>query len=181
MDAIAAEAGVTKQTVYAHYHNKHMLFTQMVTELCKKHAPDESILKNKSKSLADLLYDVGLGFINMLTSKEGLAATRLVVGEAHRHAELAQLYYESGSLQMLNMMARILDEKKALGELKLVNSMSAASYFFSMLKGNYYLRILLNIKPLPTADKKETHVRECVKIFLRVYAGENPIHTQNML
>ena len=159
MDAIADAANVTKQTVYAHYQCKDMLFTEMVTELCRKHAPAKSAFTEKKDDIEGMLFKLGLGFLNMITSKEGLAATRLVVAEAYRHPKLAQRYYESGSRQMLMIVAEFLEKQNQSGNMAIPVPMSAASYFFSMLKGNYYLRILLNIKPLPSPGEKEKHVR----------------------
>jgi TetR/AcrR family transcriptional regulator, mexJK operon transcriptional repressor len=181
MDAVALAAKVTKQTVYAHYHSKDMLFTDMVTELCRKHAPSKGALADKGQSIEGMLYTLGLSFLNMVSSKEGLAATRLVVAEAHHHPKLAQRYYESGSRQMLMIVADFLESQNKAGKLCIPNPMSAASYFFSMLKGNYYLRILLNIKPLPSPGEKEKHVRETVSIFMRIYGGDSPLHTRNVL
>ena len=181
MDAIAASAKVTKQTVYAHYHSKDLLFTEMVTELCRKHAPSEAMFRDKGQPVDEVLYKLGLSFLNMVTSKEGLAASRLVVGEAARQPKLAKRYYESGSRQMLNIVAHYLEQENERGKLRIPNTLSAASYFFSMLKGNYYLRILLNIKPLPSPGEKEKHVRETVVIFMRIYGGREPLHTYNVL
>jgi len=181
MDAIAVAAKVTKQTVYAHYHSKDVLFTEMVAELCRKHAPSQGTLEDKGQSIEDMLYTLGLSFLNMVSSKEGLSATRLVVAEAHHHPMLALRYYESGSRQMLMIVADFLESQNKAGRLSIPNPMSAASYFFSMLKGNYYLRILLNIKPHPSPGAKEKHVRETVSIFMRIYGGDNPLHTRNVL
>jgi TetR/AcrR family transcriptional repressor of mexJK operon len=181
MDAIALAAKVTKQTVYAHYHSKDALFNEMVAELCRKHAPPDAMFKDKGQTTQEMLYKLGLSFLNMVTSKEGLAASRLVVGEAYNHPKLAQRYYESGSRQMLIIVAQYLDQENKRGRLHIPNTLSAASYFFSMLKGNYYLRILLNIKPLPSTGAKEKHVRETVTIFMRIYGGTKPLHTHNVL
>jgi TetR/AcrR family transcriptional repressor of mexJK operon len=181
MDAIAIAAKVTKQTVYSHYQSKNALFNEMVMTVCQKHAPSKSSLIGKNDTIEEALYKLGLGFLNMVTSKEGLAATRLVVAEAQRHPELAQCYYESGSRQMLNIVADFLEQKNRQGKLHIPNPLSAASYFFSMLKGNYYLRILLNIKPMPTSGAKEEHVRETVAIFMRIYSGIKPLNTVNVL
>jgi TetR/AcrR family transcriptional repressor of mexJK operon len=180
MDAVAETAGVTKQTVYGHYKNKDALFNEIITELSHKHAPKES-LAGKNLSTEEGLYKLGLGFLNMVSSKEGLAATRLVVAEAKQHPVLAQRYYESGSRQMLRIVANFIEQENKRGKLAIGNPMSAASYFFSMLKGNYYLRILLNIKPLPSPSAKEKHVRETVTIFMRIYGGKTPLHTHNVL
>lgn len=181
MDAIAQDAGVTKQTVYSHYQNKELLFTEMVTELCRKHTPPDLLILAANMTPEQLLYNVGIAFINAVTSKDGLAATRLVVSEALNHPKLARYYYESGTKRILHMLADCIDKLNERGDLHIPNTLSAASYFFSMLKGNYYLRILLNIKPLPTLDEKETHVNECVSVFMRLYGGNSPIKTGNVL
>lgn len=179
MDAIAKEAGVTKQTVYAHYHSKDMLFTEIVSELCRKHAPSKSLCSAKEHDIECMLFKLGMSFLNMITSKEGLATVRLVIAESRRHPKLAQRYYESGSRRMLSIVADFLEQQNQLGHLHIPVPLSAASYFFSMLKGTYYVRTLFNIKPLPSPGEKETHVRESVRIFMRVYGGSNPLHTSN--
>lgn len=181
MDAIAHAANVTKQTVYAHFHSKDALFSHMITELSQQHEPSDFPDKDHNLTPDELLYKVGIAFINIVTSKDGLAATRLVVSESINHPKLARYYYESGTKRIQHMLAEWIEVLNRKGTLHISNTLSAASYFFAMLKGNYYLRILLNIKPLPSAKEKEAHVRECVSVFMRVYGGKNPMHTGNEL
>ncbi len=179
MDAVADAARVTKQTVYAHYKSKDTLFTQMVTDLCDRHTPPEHLLKDEDKSIEDALYEIGLGFLNMITSAEGLAATRLVIAEVAKHPKLAQRYYEDGTMRMVAMLAGFLEHQKARGRVNAVDTTSAASYFFAMLKGQYHIRMLLGIRPVPPAKDKEAHVRETVRIFMRLYSGPSPLPTQS--
>ncbi len=181
MDAIAAKAKVTKQTVYAHCHSKDALFADIIDALAKKHTPSSEPTRGKPAAVEVRLHELGILFLDMITSKEGLAAARLVIGEAYRHPKLAQRYYENGSRRVLIALADYLEEEKNLGRLHILVPMSAASYFCSMLKGNYYLRILLNIKPYPSTAEKESHVCECVEIFMRVYGGKNALPTRNVL
>jgi len=117
----------------------------------------------------------------MVSSKEGIAATQLVIAEAYHHQKLAQHYYESGSRRILEMLGEYLASENKKGRLSIPVPMSAASYFFAMLKGNYYLRILLNTKPRPSPGEKEAHVRECVAIFMRLYGGGDALKTRNIL
>jgi TetR/AcrR family transcriptional repressor of mexJK operon len=181
MDAVAARAGVTKQTVYAHCKSKDALFAQIVTELARKHAPPDGLTGEGGATIEKRLYDIGFAFLSMVSSKEGIAATQLVIAEAYRHPRLAQHYYESGSRKILNILGDYLAAENERGALHVPVPLSAASYFFAMLKGNYYLRILLNIKPHPTPADKVSHVRECVDIFMRLYGGRDALRTRNVL
>jgi len=168
MDAIAAAAAVTKQTVYSHYISKDELFTQMVTELCQKHAPLNPTLKNKELSASDALYKIGIEFFNMFVSKDVLAATRLVVSEARNHPKLAKNYYESGTLRILAMIDEFLQHENRRGTLHIANTMEAASHFFALLKGEHYVKALLDLD-MPDEAEKEKHVAGCVSAFSRMY------------
>lgn len=181
MDAIAAEAGVTKQTIYSHFSNKDALFSEMITAQCTKHTPDERLLHDGTASVDERLFRIGLGFLRMITSNEGLATTRLVMSEAERRPKLAQLFYETGPREMNRILTQFLEEQNAKGALHIPNTASAASYFFSMLKGRYHLRMALKIKPLPTREQIEAHVRETVRIFMKIYDGEYPLLSHDVL
>jgi TetR/AcrR family transcriptional repressor of mexJK operon len=181
MDAIAAAARVTKQTVYAHYKSKDALFTHMVSNLCDRHTPSGQLLEKENKPVENSLYEIGLGFLNMITSAEGLAATRLVIAEVAKHPKLAQRYYEDGTQRMVTMLAQFLNLQNKRGRLAIPDTKSAASYFFAMLKGQYHIRMILAIRPAPQPRDKEAHVRETVTIFLRIYGGSKPMATSSTL
>lgn len=169
MDAIAAQARVTKQTVYSHYQSKDALFTRMIAELSEKHAPSVALLEDGDRPVEALLYEIGLGFLNMLTSKEVMAATRLVIAELHQHPELAKRYYENGHQRMIAMVSQFLAKQNKRKSLVISDPASAADCFFSMLKGRYYVRMLLDINPVPGAREKENHVHDTVQHFLKLY------------
>jgi TetR/AcrR family transcriptional repressor of mexJK operon len=180
MDAVADAARVTKQTVYAHYKSKDELFTQMISQLCNKHTPSKMALADGQK-VETVLYQIGVGFLNMVTSPDGLAAVRLVVSEAKRHPRMAQLFYESGTQRMVTLLAELLKQYNKRGLLSVPNAESASSYFFAMLKGSYHLRMILCIKPVPTSKEKEAHVQETVRMFMALYGGKNPLVTRSKL
>ncbi|MCH2546366.1 MAG: TetR/AcrR family transcriptional regulator [Alphaproteobacteria bacterium] len=181
MDQIASRAGVTKQTIYSHYSNKDALFTEMIMALCHKHSPDMSVLKDSSTSVEERLYSIGLGFLRMITSAEGLATTRVVVSEAERKPLLASIFYETGPMQMHKLLTEFLMLQNARGIMHIANPESAASYFYAMLKGRYHLRMTLKIKPAPTQKELEDHVRETVRVFMKIYDGKDPLSTQDVL
>ncbi|MFZ8528424.1 TetR/AcrR family transcriptional regulator C-terminal domain-containing protein, partial [Staphylococcus aureus] len=74
-----------------------------------------------------------------------------------------------------------LDLQNARGVIAIPNTESAAAYFFSLLKGQYFLRMILDVPPIPSASAKRAHVKEVVALFMRVYGGKNPLHTKSSL
>ena len=181
MDAVAARAGVTKQTVYSHFIDKNALFTTMLAELCGSYVPSKYTPANSKKSFESMLYDIGLGYINLVSSKQGLSATRLIMAEAPKHPKLAELFYTSSTERMTLWLTDFLEQQNARGITKIPHCRSAASYFFSLLKGRYHLRMSLCIKPPPSEAEKILHLRENVKIFMHLFCGEKPMRTQSIL
>ena len=179
MDAIAHKARVTKQTVYSYYRDKDSLFVQMISELCRSHAPRS--LMDRGRPFDRLLEEIGLAFLDLITHVDVLAATRLVIAESDRHPKLAQLYYDSGTQRLVGMLAGFLDRQNALGVTHIPNTKSAASYFFAMLKGQYYLRMILRVKPVPSQKAKQEHVKETVRLFMRLYGGADPLISHSTL
>jgi TetR/AcrR family transcriptional repressor of mexJK operon len=179
MDAIAQKARVTKQTVYAYYHDKDTLFVHMISDLCRKHAP--ASLNEEGRPFDRILYDIGVAFLDLFTHTDVLAATRLVIAEAERHPKLAQLYYDSGTQRLGSMLAEFFERQNKRKVIHIPNTLSASSYFISILKGQYYLRMILRIKPVPSQKAKQDHVRECVAVFMRLYGGGDPLITHSTL
>ena len=181
MDEIAQAAGVTKQTVYSHYQSKELLFTQMIDDLCRRAIDAQPVVGITSKSFEALLLDVGMKVLDLITSVDGMAVTRLVIAEAARYPKLAKLYYESGTQRIMQLLAEFLDFQNARGVIAIPNTESAAAYFFSLLKGQYFLRMILGVPPIPSASAKRAHVKEVVALFMCVYGGKKPLHTRSSL
>lgn len=181
MDAIADMAHVTKQTVYSHYQNKDNLFTKMVSSLCDKQDPSVARLDVAGKSAETLLYQIGIVILDLITSKDILATTRLVIAEVYQHPQLAERYYEAGTLNIIALLASFLDLLNEHGLLSVPDTSSAASSYIAILKGRYYVRMILAVKPVPSKEDKEAHVREAAEMFMRIYGGPEPMHTKSSL
>ncbi len=181
MDDVAKHAGVTKQTVYSHFGNKDALFREIISEECLRHSPTPDMLEDKNLPVEELLYRVGIGFLNMISSPQGLAIHRLVMSEAERKPALAKLFFETGPQRMNDLLTSYLQLQNERGVLSIKNTASAASYFYSLLKGRYHLRMALKVKPLPTQKQLQDHVRETVRVFMRIYGGGDPLITHDVM
>lgn len=181
MDHVALKAGVTKQTVYTHFHDKETLFTAMLTALCGSYVHIADVGENSTKPFEQQLYDIGLGYTNLISGQHGLSATRLIMSEAPKRPKLAKLFYENSTERMTLWLADFLQAQNKKGVTRIPNCRSAASYFFSLLKGRYHLRMALCIQPPPSEAEKIAHIKENVKIFMRLYCSENPMYTKSIL
>jgi TetR/AcrR family transcriptional regulator, mexJK operon transcriptional repressor len=181
MDEVARLAGVTKQTVYAHHTSKEQLFTSMLGALCNRDMPTQKQLDNPNTPFEALLEKIGLVVLNIITSPEGLGATRLVIGESANHPELAELYYTRGTKQIVQLLTEFIATHKKRKVIVVKDPESAASYFLALLKGQYYVRMMLRVKPVPTKKQKDAHVREVVRMFMHLYGPQNPIATSSVL
>ncbi|MET9426356.1 TetR/AcrR family transcriptional regulator [Streptomyces sp. NPDC003036] len=104
MDAIAAEAGVSKVTVYNHFGSKEALFTAVIAG-----ALDETLDDDSSAALARLadtedagdlraaFLDAARGWVHAVRANQDVAALRtLVATELHRFPQLGEAWRTHG-------------------------------------------------------------------------------------
>ncbi|MEU2180882.1 TetR/AcrR family transcriptional regulator [Streptomyces thermolilacinus] len=102
MDAIAAEAGVSKVTVYNHFGSKEALFTAVVTG-----ALDDVLGEDSSAALARLadaddlraaFLEAARAWVGAVRTNQDVAALRsLVATELHRFPQLGEAWREHGA------------------------------------------------------------------------------------
>src|SRR5579863_3565119 len=66
MDAIAREAGVSKATVYAHFHGKEELFGAVVADLSQRRFGDFSVEALDPTDIAGSLTTIALRFLDLV-------------------------------------------------------------------------------------------------------------------
>ena len=78
MDAIAAEAGVSKLTVYSHFTDKETLFVAAIRERCTDQVPDALFDVDTSGPVRGQLVAIAHAFLNLITSPEAISLHRLL-------------------------------------------------------------------------------------------------------
>jgi TetR/AcrR family transcriptional repressor of mexJK operon len=170
VDAIAAEAGVSKLTVYKHFKDKDRLFQIIIAETCDAHNSPDSFAIAEGRAVRDSLAMIAAGMLSLMTSKEALELHRVLMSEGQRIPRLNQLFYEAAPERATARFAAYLVEEVAAGRLEIDDSQKAAEHFLCMAKGAIWLRAVLGVGPLPTKAEIAAHAESCADLFLRAYA-----------
>lgn len=170
MDAIAAEAGVSKLTVYSHFADKDALFKEVIADKCEQLAPPESFVRLAEAGAQEALTQIAESFVRLMSNADVLAMHRVVIGEAVNNPRIAQLFYEAGPERFKSAFIALLEALNERGELETPDPLVACDQFFHMLKGEYHERLLLNLKPKPAREQISAYARVCVATFLRAFA-----------
>ena len=157
MDAIAAQAGVSKQTVYSHFASKEDLFSACVTGKVQDYGLDMDSL-SQDMPLAAALTLVGRQFIDLVSDPQVIAMHRLLVAEATEHPELARLFHDSGPAFTMASLARFLAGHAQRSNAAPDDCQQQAEVFFTLLKHTYFLTLLMNLGPPMTAAERRLHV-----------------------
>lgn len=174
MDAIAAEAGVSKLTVYSHFNDKESLFSAAVTERCEEQLPHAAFeLGPESGPIADRLREIALRCHALVTSEEAIQLHRMMAAQAQHDARLAKLFFEAGPRRLLGEFEALLARADATGLLRVEDPAQAAEHFFCLVKGLAHMQVLIGARPPLTTEQAIRHVESVVTLFLSAY-GPDP-------
>jgi TetR/AcrR family transcriptional regulator, mexJK operon transcriptional repressor len=172
MDEVARQAGVSKQTVYAHFGTKKDLFVEIVMRLSgaqpRVHevAPEEVEPDDLEEHLADYA-ERELGAV--LTS-EIMQLRRMVIGEGARFPELAAALHEHGPQRAISTLTREIGRLVRLGLLQANDPRAAAIDFNWLVMGEPIDRaMLLGDETIPSPASIRAHAEHAAAVFLRAY------------
>jgi len=169
MDQIAAEAGVSKLTVYSHYGDKETLFAAAVRSFCEQQLPDALFEERPDVALRERLLQVARAFFAMITSPEAVSGHRILCSPQMADSQLPQLFWEAGPQRVRDAFADLLRRRMALGELEIDDVPRAAAQFLTLLKGEPHAQMVFGCCG-PRGHDTERHLAATVDLFLRAYA-----------
>lgn len=147
LDAIAAEARVTKRTIYAHVGDRTDVFLAAVARL-REHTLHGVGLEGALQSLADQI-------VRTLHSDAAIGLHRLVIAEAQRFPELAERFYDEGPRRYV----------AALGERLPEPHQPQAEALFGLLLGEPHRQRLLGLRPAPDDDAAAAHAAAALRLL----------------
>lgn len=169
MDAIAKEAGVSKLTVYNHFHDKENLFVAAVEAHCENQLPALEFDLKPEIPIEMALLKIASRFQGIIYSEEGLELHRLMCGSTKQNPSLVRNFYQAGPARVLAHMTRLLAQADAQSKLRIPDNKLAAEHFLSLLSGCLHMRVLFEVEAKPTPAQLQTLAEKAVKRFVIAY------------
>ena len=172
MDAIAAEANVSKRTVYSHFPNKEALFLDVMKEMCNAAGESETELEDLDKSLPpqEFLTIAGCMSLKKVTDPRIQAVMRSVIKAPQAFAEIGEGFWEKGPGSMHTALRDYLSAASARGELSVADPELAAIQFIALSTGPHFLPMIFTGHAPWGRDDIDRLVREAVDGFMLIHA-----------
>ncbi|HEY6785869.1 MAG TPA: TetR/AcrR family transcriptional regulator [Trebonia sp.] len=170
VDAIAAEAGVSKRTVYSHFGDKESLFLSVVRET------HEGMLARIGEIVSLVQWDRDL--LSALTScvteitrsivraPDRATLGRLLMAEAPHFPDVIDLLH---TREIAPIIAEPLEKLAVAGRLAVTDARQAAEHLAALTFGQVSTRSLMGTVPLGE-DEMARLIASGVQVFLRAYA-----------
>ena len=139
IEAIAADAGVTKRTIYNWFGDLAGVLTAAVE---RQHG--YLLAADEPGSVAEHLEDAATRLV--------LALHRLVIAESPRFPEVAAGFYAAGPARSIRFLAGHVGER--------------AEQLYTLLLGEPHRRRLLGLAAAPTPDEARAHARACLTLVV---------------
>lgn len=164
MDAIAAEAQVSKMTVYRHFRNKELLFAGVISELCRRIVDDdlESLLALAPR---EALRSFAERVVAITFAGETVELHRIVVAESRRFPKLGRLFYQSGPQACIDMLEQYLQRHRPRAWSR-DDARRHAEEFLDLIRGYPHLRLLLGIVERPSQRELRTRIDSAIRNLL---------------
>lgn len=165
MDAVAAQAGVSKATLYAHFPSKADLFHAVLGDFADTYirVPDEL----DSRPVEEGLRILARRFLDLILSPEALGNFRILCAHGPQFPEMVKAFMAAGPDRVLAAVAGYLRRQDALGTLRVPHPRQAAELFLHMTKGEPHTYRLMGLEyPEEALDRR---IEEVVRVMLAAY------------
>ena len=168
MEAVATHAGVSKMTVYSHFHDKDALFETIVA------ATSDFMIGALAEpgagcGLRDRMVAVGTAFLSVIIGSDVCTMAHTLPGALRANRELADRFYAAGPGRVRAALAAMIAEAAEHGELSVDDAQSAADDLVSLWEGNMPAKIAFGLAGLSTPEEVRHRAERGTEVFLRAY------------
>lgn len=164
MEQVHSRLGGSKRTLYNHFSSKEVLFEAVVTSVSDK-ALIALRQPREEDSLRGALNCMGIDYLSVLLSVDGLALYRAMASEAQHFPKLAKGFFLNGPARASRHLADFFREQVVKGVLDVTDPQAAAEQFLGAVRGDLHLAAIFESN-VPSKKVVESTVASVVDIFL---------------
>ncbi len=170
MEAVAVEAGVSKQTVYSHFSDKETLFEATVTAISDQMVSGLSAPDMAGQSLQSRLSRMGVAFLSVMLGQNVANMTHTLPAALRGNRKLGTRFYNAGPGRTKAALAEMIATAASLGEITVDSPQLAAEDLISLWVGNLPAQVAFGIAEKVSAKEIERRTKRGTEVFLRAYA-----------
>lgn len=176
MDDVATSAGVSKQTVYAHFSDKQRLFTELIeSDVGQLDVAAHPLVSGMpdSDDLQRDLRDYARFHLSVVMQPELLRLRRMLIGEAERFPELARAWFANGPASSVALFASWFTALDRRGLLRVPDPVMAGEHYNWLILSTPVNRAMSEPldRPLYSRRQLDHYADEAVRVFLAAYAA----------
>lgn len=172
VDAIAAEAGVAKATIYNHFGDKETVLRELIAVEADRALVDHlAIVEGLADTGGDLramLEDVGYRLLERYFDEKTVLYRRLLAGEITQFPDLLDVVRGRAADRIMDALANRLSRLALAGRLHLTDPVLAADQFWALLAGPTEARSAMGTRRIPASELR-TATKAAVDTFLRAF------------
>lgn len=166
IDQIAAEAGVSKPTIYSHFESKEQLFVAIMNAICDSFETPFQDPASDSEALPEILAKIVDHYTRAILQPGVVAMHRLFASEAERFPELSRRYYEVGPNRVHKTLAAFFKTRMERGEIRDGDPLMLAQFFAALVIAPTRTRLLFAVEKRANWAMVARRNREAVTLFL---------------
>jgi TetR/AcrR family transcriptional repressor of mexJK operon len=168
MEAVAAQASVSKMTVYSHFHDKETLFETIVF------ATSEDMIgalsaPGQDGGLRERLIAVGNAFLGVILGSDICKMAHTLPGALRANRALADRFYAAGPGRVRGALAAMIAAAAERGELTVDDPALAADDLVGLWEGSMPAKIAFGLSDLSTSEEIRQRALRGTEVFLRAY------------
>jgi TetR/AcrR family transcriptional regulator, mexJK operon transcriptional repressor len=182
VEAVAAQAGVSKSTFYKHFSDKAALFeASVLREMERIEAAQQLPIQTSANVNANAnasangnlhvsLRQFGIGLMRFFVSPGAVDFYKALSGELAQHPRLAKRFYDLGPGRTKANLAALLAVAAAKGELAITNPEEAAEHLIGLWQGLSNFQLALGIHNNRIRTSIPARVEAGLGVFMTAYA-----------
>lgn len=161
---IARRAKVSSRTLYRHFESKEVLFDTISQIMMERNTVMESVAYDPAKPLDEQLIMALRQYIEVITEKNTVGLTRMVISELLRDLERSRQFFEETMVHDYPM-TRLIREAMEAGVMREADPAYASNQILALAKNFFFWPEFF----MGAKSEDEALMKDCVAMFLAHY------------